>query len=344
MKRLLCGSVVLAASLVLVSCSSDPTGDFRGTPTRISAEPTSLFLDQAANADVIVTLLDDQGDPLPGAFEVTAQGNGITVAKNENFLGTTTGVPLESQAQFIVTAGDTPTPTSFTLTSGELSIDIPVKVMPTEVPTAAFSNPAPGVNDTVTVTAEGYSFLPSAAISFGGDSAIIVANDGTTLTFLPLPGSTGPALLEGIAIDFLPTTPLSLQTTSEISVAAFTGTESTATAPAIPVPAAGDSTLVLFDNGTFTGLDITGDGGIGAQYYQFTVTEAGDYRFITDWSGDADIDAIVCFDAACAGGAFAGSGLTHPEDGTLTLAPGTYYFVAVLFAGAATPFFLTIDR
>jgi hypothetical protein len=343
MKRLFGGSVVFAASLVLVSCSSDPTSDFRGTPTRIVADPSSIFLDQGTNLPVNVRLEDDQGDPLTADFEIAATGTGITVDRNEDFLGTTVGAPLGSEAQFVVFAGNTPVATSFTLTAGGLSLEIPVKVTPTSL-VATFSNPAPAINEPVTITAEGFTFLPEAAISVGGKPALILSNDGASVTFLPVPGSTGPALVEGIAVNFLPTAPLSLETTTEISVPAFTGTESPATAPAIPVPAAGGSVLI-YDGGVFAGADITGDGGVGAQYYTFTVTEAGDYHFVTDWVGDdTDIDAIVCFDAACSDGAFAGTGVTHPEDGTLTLAPGTYYFVSVLFAGPPVPFNVTISR
>jgi hypothetical protein len=209
---------------------------------------------------------------------------------------------------------------------------------------AAFSNAAPAANEPVTVTAEGFTFLPDAVISVAGKPGLILSNDGASLTFIPAPGSAGFALIENIAVNFLPAAPLSLETTTEIAAGAFTGTDAPATAPAMPVPAAGAS-VILYDDGTFTGADITGDGGIGAQYYQFTVTEAGDYQFVTDWVGDdTDIDAIVCFDAACADGAFAGSGLDHPEDGTLSLTPGTYYFVSVLFAGAAVPFSVTVSR
>jgi hypothetical protein len=343
MKRLLCGSVVFAVSLAVASCASDPTSDFRGDPARIIADPTSLFLNQGSDKDVIVRLEDNQGDPLPGDWEITAPGSGFTVERNPDFQGTTVGVPLESEAQFIVTAGDTPTASSFTLTAGGLSLDIPVRVLPTSV-VAAFSNAAPAANEPITVTAEGFTFLPNAAISVGGKAGLILANDGASLTFIPAPGSAGFALIENIAVNFLPAAPLSLETTTEIAAGAFTGTDAPATAPAMPVPAAGAS-VILYDDGTFTGADITGDGGIGAQYYQFTVTEAGDYQFVTDWVGDdTDIDAIVCFDAACADGAFAGSGLDHPEDGTLTLTPGTYYFVSVLFAGAAVPFSVTVSR
>jgi hypothetical protein len=335
MKRLLCGSVVFAASFALASCSSDPTGDFRGEPARITADPSSIFLDQGTDADIIVRLEDDQGNPLAGDFEITAPGSGITVERNPDFQGTTVGVPLESEAQFIVTAGDAPISTSFTLAAGGKEVVIPVKVTPTSL-TATFSSLTPAANEPVTISAAGYSFLPTAAVSFATDSAIILSNDGTSLVFLPTPGATGPALVEGIAIDFLPTTPLSLTTTDEIAVAAVTaapGSDAPATAPVKTAPTAIGETTAFFDAGTFTGADITGDGGVGAQYYQFTIAEAGDYDFITDWPGGADLDPVVCFDVACAAGEFAGTGLDHPEHGTLTLAAGTYYFAAVLFAG-----------
>jgi hypothetical protein len=342
MKRLFCGSVVFAASLVLVSCSSDPTGDFRGDPVRIVADPSSIFLEQGANASVIVRLEDDQGNPLATDWQITA-GSGITVDRNEDFLGTTVGAPLESEAQFDVFAGNAPVATSFTVSAGGLDLEVPVRVTPTNL-VASFSNAAPAASEPVTITAEGFTFLADATIAFGADTALILSNDGTSVTFIPIPGSTGPATVSNIAVNFLPTTPLTLETTTELTAAAFTGTEAPATAPVIPVPAAGES-VVLYDGGTFAGADITGDGGVGAQYYQFTVTEAGDYHFVTDWIGDdTDIDAVVCFDAACSSGAFAGTGLTHPEDGTLTLAPGTYYFVSVLFDGTPVPFNVTISR
>lgn len=348
MKRLLCGSVVLAASLGVISCNGDPTGDFRNGPTRINAEPSSVFLDQGTDEAVTVTLVDDQGDPLAGDFEIASTGAGITVARNDAFLGTTVGAPLESQAQFIITAGDTPTPSSFTLTAGGLSVDIPVSVLPVSIP-AVFSNATPAMNEAVTVTAPGFIFQEGGAIIFGADTAIILsrAEDGSSVTFVPAPGSTGTAIIDSVSVDFLPDVKVSLPTAAEIAVAALTpaaGTGSTATAPSIPVPALGE-TVAYFDAGVFTAPDITGDGGLGAQYYTFTVTEDGDYRFVTNWAGGADIDAIVCFDAACVGGAFAGPGNAHPEDGTLTLTAGTYYFVSVLFAGTAPPnFSVTISR
>jgi len=110
------------------------------------------------------------------------------------------------------------------------------------------------------------------------------------------------------------------------------------------VPALG-GTVNFFDTGALANPDITGDGGLGAQYYRFTVTEAGDYHFVTNWPNAADLDAIVCFDAGCSDGAFAGTGSTQPEDGTLTLQPGTYFYSDVLFEGDAPPYFqLTLSH
>jgi hypothetical protein len=333
MKRLLCGSVVLAASFVLVSCSGDPTSDGRGEPTRITAEPTSLFIDQGTDAAVIVTLIDEQGEPLAGVFEIAATGSGITVVQNAEYLGTTVGPPLESQAQFIVTAGATPTPSAFTLTNGALSIDIPVVVLPTSIETAVFSNPTPAMNEVVSVSAEGFSFLPDAAVSFGPDSALILANDGASLTFLPAPGSTGSPLLEGIAISFLPTTPLSLPTAAPITVAslsAIPGTEDPATAPSLPVPAV-DEIARLFDGPDFAAtLD---------HFYKLTVAEAGVYTVTVDWDIGSDIDMFLCPDpgAITADCNFDGATANHPESVDFTLTPGTYFVVVDDFGPIADP-------
>jgi hypothetical protein len=336
MKRLLCGSVVLAVSLTLASCSSDPTGDLQGDPARIVADPSSLFIDQGANEAVIVRLEDEAGDPLAGDWEIAATGSGITVVRDPNYLGTTVGAPLESEAQFVVTAGASPIASSFTLTAGGLSLEIPVKVTPTSL-AATFSNPTPAQNEPVTVTAEGYTFLPEAAISFGGTPAIILANDGTTLTFLPTPGSTGPALVDGVAVNFLPTTPLSLETTTEITVAPLSsigGTADPATAPALPVPAPGETTTI-FDGPDFTAtID---------HFYRLDIAEAGDYTVTLDWDIGSDIDLILCNDAACSAPDFTGATANHPESATYTLAPGTYYVLAEDFGGDAAGARLTIQ-
>jgi hypothetical protein len=349
MKRLLCGSVVLAASFGVVSCNGDPTSDFRGEPTRILAEPSSLFLPQGTVKPVTVTLLDDQGDPLAGVFEISATGTGITVVKNEAFLGTTVGIPLESQAQFIITAGESPVASSFTLTAGGLSIDIPVRVTPTDLGAAVFSNPTPAVNEPVTVTAEGYTFLPDAAISFAGTPALVlgVAEDGTSMTFLPAPGTVGTALIDNVAINFLPETPLSLETTAELTVGALVplaGTDAPGTAPALTVPPVGETTT-LFDGGTFDyPAPILGGafGDFPARLYSFTVPADGDFTVSLDWGSPEDLGVYYFLpDGTTETGsaADAGGGGAHPEESTSTFTAGTYLMAVVNFNPTNPPFF-----
>jgi hypothetical protein len=350
MKRLLCGSVVLAASLVLVSCNGDPTSEGRGDPTRILAEPSSVFLDQGEDQAITVTLLDDQGDPLAGVFEIASQGSGISVVKNEAFLGTTVGIPLESQAQFIVTAGDAPLPSSFTLTAGGLSIDIPVKVTPIDLAAGVFSNPTPAVNEPVTITAEGFTFLPTADISFAGTPALVlsIAEDGSSLTFLPAPGTVGPALVDSVSINFLPGAPLSLQTTAELAVAALVpleGTDAPATAPELTVPPLGQ-TLTFYDGGTYDYPSPIFGGAFGlfpARLYSFTVPTDGDYTFSLDWAGGVEDLGIYIFlpDGTTETGD-AADGLEHPEVGTFTMTAGTYLLAVVNF-NATNPEFITIQ-
>jgi hypothetical protein len=329
---------------VLESCTNDPTSDFRGEPARIVAAPSSIFLDQGDNASVIVRLEDDQGDPLPADWQISGTATGITIDRNEDFLGTTVGAPLESEAQFDVFAGDTPVATSFTVSGGGLSLEIPVKVTPTSLPTAAFSNATPAVNEVVTVTVEGFTFLPDAAISFGGTPAIILANDGTTLTFLPLPGSAGPALIDNIAVNFLPTTPLSLETTAELTVppvVPLPGTDAPGTAPPLPVPDEDGETTFFFDGGTYDYAAPLFGTTFPSRLYSLTIPADGEYTISIDWEGGVeDLGAYIFLpDGTTWTGlaADAGGGGAHPEEATVTLTAGSYLVAAVNFSATNPP-------
>jgi hypothetical protein len=335
MKRLPCGSVVLAASLGLVSCNGDPTGEFRNGPSQILAEPSTIFVDQGREQDVITTVIDSAGDPLASTWELTETGPGITVERNPDFLGTTAGAPLESQAQFIVTAGDTPTASSFTVTAGELSREVTVNVMPTAVPSATFSNLNPALNEPVTLTAEGYTFLPNAEVVISADSAVILSNDGTSITFVPFPGGVGPANLQNVAINFLPTTPLSLLTTDSITVppGPVAGTLDPSTAPSLITPAL-DTFSVFFDMPDFLGPDPTQP--TIDHFYELTVTETGQYVITVDWDIGTDIDLLVCLPdlSDCPLTSF----VNHPEKVRGVLTPGTYIVWVEDFTGAPPEF------
>jgi len=221
----------------------------------------------------------------------------------------------------------------------------------TEIP-AQFSNANPAVNQPVVVTAPGFIFLPDAGIDFGSDPIIVTrAADGSSISFIAEPGATGIPNFTGVALDFLPAVPLSLPATTSVTVSstvtALSGTATPATAPSIVIPAEG-ATSAFYDKGTFTGPDLSFDGGIGAQYYKLVVTESGDYTFTVNWdNASSDVDMVICSVVTCDPNTddFLGSGVDQPESDTRTLAPGTYYFDAVLFAGPSPAWIsLTIEH
>jgi len=349
MKRSMCGLVVLAALTALWSCKGDPTESFR-TGEEVIATPTSLFVDQGSGEFVTVQVVDEQGNQIGTDFTAQNVGPGITVAFDSTYLATTNGARLQTSARFVVT-GVAPGSTSFEVAAGGAVDTIPVRVVPTSF-TATFSNAAPATNEAVTVTLPaGYKFVTGAAVSSDLGTGIVtsVAPDSNSLSVVLLPGSSGPLTLSGVEADFLPGLPLNgLPTVDVITVGAtpVAGTGSTATAPTLTVPAL-DATSGFVDVGTFTAADPTVDGGVGAQFYKLVITEAGDYTITTDWptASASDLDAVQCPSTGCAGASvFVGTGTTHPEQGTLTLAPGTYFLAVVLFAGTPTQFSIQIDH
>lgn len=336
MKRSMCGIVVFAVAAGLWSCGGDPTESIRDEGEKILADPSSVFLDAGGTDSVTVELVDGQGNQLAATFQAQNVGPGITVERDTAYLETSTGTPIQTSERFVVT-GVSPTSTSFELASGGHTITIPVKVIPTTF-AATISNPAPAVNEEVTITLPaGYKFAAGASISTDKGTGVVrsFSADSSAIVVLVPPGSTGAITIDSVHVDFLPGVTLAGLPTEATVTADGTplpGTSAPGTAPTVPAPALG-ATTAFMDVGTFTGADVTLDGGVGAQYYKFVVAEAGDYTFLTNWDGAADLDALVCSDATgCA--TFAGTGVDHPELGTLTLAPGTYDLSIVLFAGA----------
>lgn len=339
MTRSKCGLLLLLAAGV-GACGGDPTESFREAGEKIVPDPAVVFVNQGASVFVVTQLQDNQGNQLATDFTATPLSAGITVVRDSTFLETTNGATLKTRERFTVT-GVAPGATGFEIAGGSIRDTVPVNVVPTSI-AASFSNASPALNEPITITLPaGYTFGADATVETDLGPGVVqsVAADGTSLTAIIPPGSTGAVTLSGVSADFLPGLPLSLPSIDAVTAGAtgLAGTDAPGTAPAITVPAAG-ATVTLFDVGTFTGADITGDGGVAAQYYKFTVTDSASYSFATSWPGAADVDAVVCFDTGCSDGAFVGASTNNPETGSVALSPGTYYYSVVLFGGAAPPF------
>jgi hypothetical protein len=343
----MCGLAILATAAGVWSCNGDPTGDFRGQGNRIIADPSVVVLSQGGQRFVTLQQVDEQGNQQAVDFQLKNVGAGLTVVLDSTFLGTTINTHLSTQQRFIV-SGSGLLNSSFTVQTGGDTLQIPVTVTPVEV-APTFSNTTPAQNEPITVTTPaGYHYLRGAFVSFGADPAVVLSRsaDSTTLTVVPVPGPAQAyrtATIDSIQADYIPGIPLVLPTTDSVLIpllAPVAGTGSTGSAPTIPTPAVGEVSA-LFDVGTFTGTDISSfDGGfsLGAQYYKFTLAEAGSVNITLNWTNTTpDLDLILCSDAACATEDDVAAGASQPESGDYNLAAGTYYIVVPFFPSTAPP-------
>jgi hypothetical protein len=352
MNRLTSGTVSLFALLLVGACNNDPTSDTNNDQVaQLNASPSTLNVTHGKVSKLQVSAVNEAGNPVSAAYELKSVGPGITVTRDSSFFpifvgdnNTLTVPPAATTFQYNVSGTDL-TASSITVTAAGKDVTIPVIVLPDptfDTVRAAATQTGPSALDTVTVTLPApYQAGDAVTISsdIGPGFVISAAAGGNTVQGLLAPGSTI-ANVGGAVVPYAANIPLTNPIVAPVSVDAttFAGSDSPNTAPTVPLVPADGSTGAFADAGIFTGADITGDGGVGAQYYKFTVAQAGDYTFTESWVGPSDLDPVVCFDAGCATDAFAGTGVDQPEQGTLTLTPGTYYYAAVLFAGAPTGF------
>jgi hypothetical protein len=348
MKQLIVGSLV-SVSLMLAACSGDPTEDLRTGISQLTTSPSTVFVQQGLTAKVQVSATDNQGNQIVTSYAADNVGSGITVARDETFQpvfvnDTTLQAPAEAATfQFNVNAVDLVT-TSFDLTAGGKTVTVPVTVTPdpATVATATVTTAGATAADPTTLTvAAPFVFTPTTTIAFDAGNAIIgsISADGSTATIFAPPNTTTTGAITGLGLTYLPSASVNGVTDVPLTVGAAVpskaGTASPATAPDIT------SAPAFFDGASFTGADITADGGLGAQYYAFTPAADGDFNITMDAQGadpaTTDVDLVVCSDATCSdGGDFTATGAGQPETGTFTLTGGTTYYIAViLFAGAA---------
>lgn len=354
MNRLISGMGLTSALLFAGACNNDPVSDLQGNVNRLEANPGTLLVPIGKSRKTQVTAVDDQGNPIESAYEVTATGPGIQVTRDSTFVpiysgGVLTVPPTAPTFQFLVTATDFAT-SSFTVSAGGKDVTVPVTVGPdpANVPTSTVSSTGPNASDPTVITAPaGFIFGPDAAVAFDAGDAIplSVSDDGTQLTLLPPPGATSKGTVSGLIVPYLPQVPVSDSTdvaiTINASVPSQPGTDSPNTAPDVT------ASPVFYDGGGFAGTDISGDGGIGkSQYYKFTPAADGDYTITANWGSPADVDLILCDDLACSAPDFSSATGAQPESSTYTLTGGTTYLIdLVLFGppGAANPPWVSVS-
>jgi hypothetical protein len=209
---------------------------------------------------------------------------------------------------------------------------------------APISDTAPDVSDVVTLTAPaGFHFDPATAVLVGGNPVIItsIAGDGSSVSFVPLPGAAGIPQVDGVVPDAAPLNILTMSVESNVTVPSevptLAGSDDPSTAPPIATPAEG-ALSVLFDAANFDGPAAPACiFGTVCHFYELNVTEAGLYTITTDWNVGSDIDMYICPDPGAITGdcIFDGATGAHPEVVPASLTPGAWFIVTDDFAGDA---------
>ena len=208
MNRLTSGMVAFLALLVVAGCHGDPTEPLRAGVARIDAAPSQIFLQLGESKTVDVSAVDEQGNQISSAYEVTATGTGITVKRDSTFLqvfvnDSTLSVPPEAPIfRYIVTA-TAYTATSFTVSAGGKDVVVPVQVAPLNQVAVTFSSTTPALGDTVTIAAPaGTSFDQTTTVTVAGGTLqpLVVYRSATndTIRFIPPPNINAPLTLSNV--------------------------------------------------------------------------------------------------------------------------------------------------
>jgi hypothetical protein len=269
----------LLVALGASACVNDYSLDFGGAPTKVQASPETMFVTSGAAAKaLLLRLVNDRNQSVPAEWTITNVPAGLTVELDTEYRPDYVNpeqelVPdaVQTQHRYFVTA-DMPTGgmATFTVSSQGFSQQITVRVLPTDLG-AALSSTAPALGEEVTITAPAsLSFTDESEVSIpGGGDAVIVSQSADAITFIPIPGSSGPATVTGVILDYAPTLdPRTLETTSSIDVPAVNSIplQFSATTPLTPVTLT--ATGFRFESGfslSLGGLDawvesVSGDG------------------------------------------------------------------------------------
>jgi hypothetical protein len=335
--------VVLVSSAVLWACSGDPTDSFRGGPAEVTVTPTSLFIERGETKQVIVEVIDEQGNPLVEDVTVSG-GTGLTITEDPTHLQTTaTSSEPSHERAFNVTANELVS-TTFTVSGGGKTADVSVRTTPpaAEIPLATVAATGPNPTDPATLTVPApYQFPVNSAITWivGADTLIAVvtgrSEDGRSLTILAPPGVTTAPTTADIVIDYLPTTILTTTTDVPFTVSTtatpLAGTNDPATAPTINL-IGGVQGGVIDGNGGYAAATCGGNSGAPCQLYKFTLDADTELDVLMKWSNEADLglylmtaDGLTDIDDGFCDGLGRGPvGTGQPEHCALVLPAGTY--------------------
>lgn len=251
MKRILRGAVVFAASALVWACNTEPDAVQGGDPVQIVADPAVVLVPQFGTEEILVRLVDQQGQSLEAEISVSAPGTGIEVTADPLFRpvygadGALTANTANTEVRLEVEGLALGT-TTFTLAGEGLTKDVTVTVVPSDVDVSLLPA-APLAGDTVTVTlpaglrlGTGFTFT-----SLRGDNPIFIdvpADSLSARVILPANATQGDLVINGVRTIYNPAAgafnALALRIVPPAPTGSlYPGASACATAPVLPTGA-----------------------------------------------------------------------------------------------------------
>lgn len=376
MIRLMSGVLLVAA---VAACNNDPSLDLSGAvgaPTKVQATPQIMFINQGATKTVYLRLTDDANFATPvGPYTVSDVGPGLTVVWDSTYRpdyipGTLTNNPIQTQHRYTVKAEQN-VMTSFKVTNKGITQELTVRVIPTTLG-SNLSSTAPAIGEDVTLTATpnlSFSIDPTApsVVTVGGQTAIIRSLTATSITFTPLPGSSGEVSVTNVTTDYAPvlgkktlTTSVSVDVPAITSVPLAFSNSSTAAGTPITVTAAGfafdDDVQFTFGANDAAVLAVSANGSTAtivppagltsqtATVSNFHLANLPDVS-LSGIPSVAGVTTSASYPAAAAGGGTFGTAISMPasvsksmgtfigENGPLTFGPDVNYLGGSNYGG-----------
>src|SRR5688572_7191377 len=169
MHRSLHRAAILAVLAAASGCNTEPERVAGGDPVQVIADPAVVLVPQFASQEVLVRLVDQQGQSLEAEISISAPGTGIEVTADPLFrpvygpdgalTTNTANTELRLEVEGLALGS-----TTFTLTAEGLTRDVTVTVVPSDA-AVTFAPATPLAGDTVTIT------LP-AGLRFGSHAGL----------------------------------------------------------------------------------------------------------------------------------------------------------------------------
>lgn len=220
---------VLAAAVVLASCSADPTSSLAGKAI-LTATPGTVAIRVGESQQVVASAIDALGGPTDGNFTITnPTPANFTAVVDTSYTTVYAGARPATRTRIVVTALKE-SDGSFTISGTGGSLVIPVRIAPDTGATAVtFTSASPGIGQSDTAIAPaGLRFTSGTTLSFNGSNGLftpVVVGFNANFTqvyFIPAPTAHGTLHIEGMANVSTPTNTFGASTIDSVTVPPIT--------------------------------------------------------------------------------------------------------------------------